>query len=369
MDFNGLAPRSLTRAGLRVRSSSVPATGARSSERPLPVCAGSLPKASDAEGMGVYSRPMPARSKSTAQPKPHVLAVQNVKGGVGKTTIAVNLAALLAAKQGKRVLLIDADPQCNASLYLLSDARFKARTREKGNGTEQRKEGNLYDVFHGEVAYLNVVTGKFHESAGSINDHEELVKSFGPKKGALTVVCASAQLFEVQEIAAEIVVSRIQDWLSTKHSAYEHVIIDCPPSISSLSLSALKAADEILVPMTADLFSLHGLPILLRTLEKYREVLDIKATISGVVLSMFPPTLDVEPRALAERYAEEIGRLCEQASPPIRCLNSRISKNDAYPSSFVKRAPLPFSTDPAHDGLIEELHDLASELGLLGGST
>lgn len=312
---------------------------------------------------------MPRSSQSTAKPKPHVLAVQNVKGGVGKTTIAVNLAALLAAKHGKRVLLIDADPQCNASLYLLSDERFDARTRENEKGTERRKDGNLYDIFHGEVAYLNVVTGKFDDTKATMTGHEELVKTFDDK-GSLTLVCASAQLFEVQEIAAEIVVSRIQEWLKSKHGAYDHVIIDCPPSISSLSLSALKAADEILVPMTADQFSIHGLPILLRTLDKYREVLDIEAPIAGVVLSMFPPEGNSKQRADAERYATKIGTLCDdKEGPRVRCLSARVSRDQAYPDSFANRVPLPFSNNSRHFKLVDELQELVAELGLLGGST
>lgn len=312
---------------------------------------------------------MPPRPKSPApaeQTKPSVLAVQNVKGGVGKTTIAVNLAALLAAKHAKRVLLIDADPQCNASLYLLRDERFEARTREDEKGKAKREDGNLYDVFHGEVAYLDVVTGKTSGPERKVTSYEEVVRTFADG-GALSLVCASAQLFEVQEIAAEIVVSRIQEWISTKRGAYDHVIIDCPPSISSLSLSALKAAEKILVPMTADQFALHGLPILLRSLDKYREVLDIKAKIAGVVLSMFPPARKVEPRARAEQYAKAIDALCGEANPSIHCLTARISRHQAYPESFVSKTPLPFLSDTSHRGLIDELEEVASELSLLGG--
>jgi chromosome partitioning protein len=319
---------------------------------------------------------MASRSKLTVPPvaqpepatpsKPSVLAVQNVKGGVGKTTIAVNLAALLATKHAKRVLLIDADPQCNASLYLLSDERFDARTREDEIGKPRREEGNLFDVFHGEVTYLDVVTGKLHPPMRKVSSYEELVKEFG-HGGSLRVVCASAQLFEVQEIAAEVVVSRIREWLRAKEGAYDNVIIDCPPSISSVSLSALMAADKILVPMTADQFSIHGLPILLRSLEKYKEVLDIEATIGGVVLSMFPPKGTSKRRKIAEGYENSIRDMCAAASPSIRCLNAKISMHRAYPESFFSKEPLPFSTKTRNPALIKELQELASELGLAGG--
>ena len=326
-------------------------------------------KSSDRPTDRVCSQRMPSSATSSAPAvpsgPPRVLAVQNVKGGVGKTTIAVNLAALLAAKHAQRVLLIDADPQCNASLYLLSDERFKARTSEDEKGKPRRNEGNLYDIFHADVAYLDVVTGKPYFTDRELTDHEEVVREF-EDGGSLTVVCGSAQLFEVQEIAAEIVVSRIGDWLRSKGGGYDRVIIDCPPSISSLSLSALHAAHEILVPMSADAFSVQGLPIMLQSLKKYRDVLDIKATIAGIVLSMFPPARKSEARAAAESYARSIVALCAAADPAIRCLTARISRHQSYPASFAAREPLPFSGG-ADQPLIKELQACAAELGLIGG--
>ena len=297
--------------------------------------------------------------------RPHVLAVQNVKGGVGKTTLAVNLAALLAAKHAERVLLIDADPQCNASLYLLDDERFEARTREDERGKPRRADGNLYDVFHEDVAYLDVVTGKPRFTDRKLTSDVEEVRRF-EDGGALTLLCGSVQLFDVQEIAAEIVVSRIREWLDGKHQAYEQVIIDCPPSISSLSLAALKAADDILVPMTADQFALHGLPMLVRSLDKYRDVLDIESRIAGVVLTMFPSKQKAEDRTAAEQYAREIGKLCAAASPPLRCFEARISRHKAYPESFARREPLAFSAE--HAALVAELQALAVEAGLVVGA-
>ena len=291
-----------------------------------------------------------------------VLAVQNIKGGVGKTTIAVNLAALLAEKHHQRVLVIDADPQCNASLYLLKDERFEARTRE----AQERREGNLYDLFQGDVRYFDVVTGKPHGPSRKVSDYQEVVKECAGG-GSLTLLCGSARLFEVQEMAAEIVVSRIQKWIPTTGEAYQHVIIDCPPSISSVSLAALKAASKILVPMTPDMFAIHGLPVLMKSLHEYKRIFGIRAKVAGVVLSMFPDASDIVLRAKADLYKQDIGRLCTNQEPPLRCLSGVLSRNDAYPASFAARLPLAFATEPGVAPLIRELEAVAVEVGLLKG--
>jgi len=286
-----------------------------------------------------------------------VLAVQNVKGGVGKTTIAVNLAALLT-KLGKRVLLIDADPQCNASQYLLTDERFTRRVSDEAGKTE----GNLYDLFHKDVKYLDVISGKPLSTRHPITGYEEsIIKAAPESPGSLTLICASAKLFEIQEIAPEMTISRIRKFLSTKSTAYDQVIIDCPPSISSLTLSAFYAADKILVPMFADAFSMHGLPILTSTLSLYREIFNIKAKISGVALSMVPPSNDPMFHS-TQLYIPQITNLCTTLG--VKLLRTTISKDPAYPQSFVSKTPLPFSTDPDHASLIDELRRLATDIGI-----
>lgn len=183
-------------------------------------------------------------------------------------------------------------------------------------------------------------------------------------------MCSSPDLFEVQDIAAELVVSRIEEWLGDKGDKYDQVIIDCHPSISSLSLAALKAADDIVVPMLSDAFSLRGLPLLFESLRKYRLPLGIEASIAGVIFMMFPsPRIQRQFKTIATGYALKIAQLCDAADPPIRCLETRISKDQAYPNSFDTRPPLPFMAEGAPSFLLEELEQVASELGLSGGGS
>lgn len=121
--------------------------------------------------------------------------------------------------------------------------------------------------------------------------------------------------------------------------------------------------------MMADQFSLHGLPLLMRALKEYKKILDIKAKVAGVVLSMFPPKGDVVQRAKAERYAKGISELCAIQKPAARCLSAVISRDEAYRDSFERNEPLPFSGDPGHAPLVAELEAVAREVGLLGGAS
>ncbi|WP_437798011.1 ParA family protein [Sorangium sp. So ce693] len=292
-----------------------------------------------------------------------VLAVQNVKGGVGKTTVAVNLASLLVERYGKKVLLIDADPQCNASLYLLSDERFLAAT-DSGSVAE-KEHGNLWDLFHKDVRYIDLVTGRRHGPRTSFDRHYHVVKR-GTGGGLLSLVCGSARLSDIQEMGPELVVSRIRDWLRGSASGdAEVVIIDCPPSIGSLTLSALRAADDILVPMSPDAFALHGLPLLLQKLDQYRTPLRIKCRVAGVLFTLYPP-IGAEVRPAADAYASRIEEICRARTPPVAVFAARISRDEAYPQSFERHEPLPFSNDPKLRSLVDELDGVARDLKLVG---
>ncbi|KYF90830.1 hypothetical protein BE20_16500 [Sorangium cellulosum] len=292
-----------------------------------------------------------------------VLAVQNVKGGVGKTTVAVNLASLLVERYSKKVLLIDADPQCNASLYLLSDEQFLAATDNDSEATKEH--GNLWDLFHKDVKYIDLVTGLRHGPRTSFRRYYRVVTR-GTGGGSLSLVCGSARLSDIQEMGPELVVSRIRDWLRSASSGEaEVVIIDCPPSTGSLTLSALKAADDILVPMSPDAFALHGLPLLLQKLDQYRTPLRIKCRVAGVLFTLYPPP-GTSARSAADAYAKRIEEACRDRRPSVPVLAARVSRDDAYPRSFEQRKPLPFSSDPTLKPLIDELDRVAKDMKLVG---
>lgn len=190
---------------------------------------------------------------ATVKP-PRVFAVVNQKGGVGKTTTAVNLATALAAAE-KRVLLIDMDPQGNASTGL--------------GITRQQRIITSYDVVMG-----------MEEIGGA------LISTTVP---GLQLVAASTELAgaEIELVTTERREYRLRDALSRLKTVYDYVLVDCPPSLGLLTLNAMVAANAVLVPLQCEFYALEGLSHLVRTIDRVKKHLNPSLDIQGVVLTMF----------------------------------------------------------------------------------
>ena len=190
--------------------------------------------------------------------KTRVLAVSNQKGGVGKTTTAINLGTALAAI-GEKVLIVDMDPQGNASTGL-------------GVPRETRRV-TVYDV---------VVDGR------SIDD-----AAVGTLVPGLDIVPADDDMsgVEIEISQADRRSYRLRDALSRQgdggQTRYDYVLIDCPPSLNLLTLNAMAAADAVLVPLQCEFFALEGLTQLMKTIEMVRQSLNPTLEIQGLVLTMF----------------------------------------------------------------------------------
>lgn len=196
-----------------------------------------------------------------------IVAVANQKGGVGKTTTAINLAASIASR-GYRVLLVDFDPQGNAS---------------SGVGwPRDRVEKSIYDVLVGEAAMADVVRPT--------------------EIPTLSVAPATTDLVgaEIELIGADRRERALADALAPVTGQYDYIVIDCPPSLGLLTLNALVAADGVIVPMQAEYFALEGLSALTSTIEKVRAAYNPHLTIDGVLFTMFDGRLSVANQVKCE---------------------------------------------------------------------
>ena len=234
---------------------------------------------------------MPARSDRALR----VLVVANQKGGVGKTTTAINLGTALAAV-GERVLLIDSDPQGNASTGL-------------GISRAQRKH-TLYDVLMGEMALTDCV-----------------VKSSVP---GLEVVPSDPDLSGIElELGQQARRSyKLRDALDPVRQAgdYTYVLIDCPPSLNLLTVNAMAAADAVLVPLQCEFFALEGLSQLMRTIDLVKASLNPKLEIQGVVLTMFD-----RRNSLSAQVANDVrGHFGETVYQTVIPRNVRVSEAPSF---------------------------------------
>jgi chromosome partitioning protein len=223
-----------------------------------------------------------------------IIAVANQKGGVGKTTTAINLATALAAI-GEKVLLLDVDPQGNASTGLGID----------------RADRHLssYDVLLGNAAIGDAA-----------------IQTAVP---GLFVVASTLDLLGVEmEIAsAGDRAHRLKRALREKNtSGFTYAIIDCPPSLNLLTLNAMAAADSVLVPLQCEFFALEGLSQLLQTVEEVRQSLNPALTIQGIVLTMYDSRNN-----LANQVVDDVRRhMGEQVYRTIIPRNVRVSEAPSH---------------------------------------
>ena len=193
--------------------------------------------------------------------KTRIFTIANQKGGVGKTTTAVNLAAALSMG-GLKVLVIDLDPQGNASTAF---------------GIDRVNTAGIYDVLINDLPMANAAV----KVSGF--PHLEAIAANSDLAGAeIQLVPAVAREFRLQ--------ASLQTFLLAKQNAgqrFDYVFIDCPPSLGLLTINALAAADEVLVPIQCEYYSLEGLSLLLETLGEVQKRLNPKISLTTIVLTMF----------------------------------------------------------------------------------
>ena len=222
-----------------------------------------------------------------------------MKGGVGKTTLAVNIAYGLAFFHKKKVLLVDSDPQFNATQSLLKDKIYLAHLNDPNKGT-------LRDIFlPRRPGPVNAVTGTSRSAnKGKIGLSACTIPIYnpGPGRGKLDLLPSALHLIEI-DTSRRGTERKLGSYLKERATDYDYVIIDCPPTISVFTMAAIIASDKYLVPIKPDPLSVVGLPLLERWLEEFTDEQGIQGEVKSVGL-VFTSVRGPTPSAMADVMAD-----------------------------------------------------------------
>ena len=238
------------------------------------------------------------------------MTIANQKGGVGKTTTAVNLAASLS-QHGNRVLVVDLDPQGNASTALDVDHHV---------GVD-----SVYNVLVEELPMSEIVT--------------EVVGMPGLFCAPASIDLAGAEIELVPMVAREVRLSRSIEQLDMTN--FDYVLLDCPPSLGLLTINAMAAAEEVLIPIQCEYYALEGLEQLLRTVEMVRGHLNPKLRITTILLTMYDGRTRLATQ-VAEDVRSHFGDVVLQTIIP---RSVRVSEAPSYGKSVI-------TYDPASSGAV-----------------
>jgi len=226
-----------------------------------------------------------------------IVSLANQKGGVGKTTTAINLGASLAACE-RRVLLVDLDPQANAT---------------SGLGLSKNEENSMYPV---------LVDGL---SLRSIIRPTELVMLY-VAPSSVDLVGAELELASMEQREF-----RLRSALQDVGSEYDYILVDSPPSLGLLTINGLTAADSVLVPMQCEYFAIEGIAQLLNTIERVRDALNPRLEIEGIALTMFDERMN-----LARQVAEEVrGHFGEKVYRTVIPRNVRLGEAPSFGKPII----------------------------------